>query len=533
MDNKYIDLNLTNEILQNINNRLYDDIEPIRVTEIPVVDGENIIDRTEIQSWSHELDTVCSNLRKINPKLRENLFGRLFGEISEKEGKKILTLSIEDLKNIGIQLYPYVSYGVLNGGSATSYADEKKNSSLNPELMKLYKNLFERSSQKAAGKPKGTTPAYTNSDGSSGSSFIELKLRALLIENLRYRLNVNPDNELFEGDSGKNSKKALFPMFQMTSVYNNGQISEALNKYKSSPILKDLIEETEIDCTDVLTGIQPMLAAFTHSNIGRPKQIFTNAWGRNGEMLPIPGGHGQNFMILSEIYRYMYNELGKKFIYIGNIDNIGNMPEPAAIALTALSGRQASFEFSYRTAVDVKGGILVRDQQGRLNCADIGPAISREEVDRQEKSGKKILFNCATGLFNLEYLIKNLDSVIKKLPMRITDQNKDAGEYSQAEQVTWEIIGMLNDPLILGVKKYERFLAAKLLIESFMTSGLMIESDAFPTNDKPELDFKTTAANLYKGLRYNLKTVYGMREAENGWRPVPVKELIEALGGRD
>lgn len=525
MSNKDIDLNLSRDILKNINNGLYDNVEPAKVSDIPGIDDTSIIDRFGLKSWSCGLNEACDNLRKINPELREYLFGTVYGNVSDLSGQKTLRLSLDELKQIGVQLYPYVSYGILNGGSATSYADGKKNEALNPSLMKLYSSLFEKSSKKAAGKPKGITPAFKNPDGTNGPSFIELKLRALLIENLRYSRNVDSENELFSGDAKKMKKSALFPMFQMTSVYTDEQITEELEKYKSSPLLAPLIKASGVDITEVLTGVQPMITAFTHSSIGRPKQIFTNAWGRDGERLPIPGGHGQNFIIMSEIYNYMYSELGKKLIYISNVDNIGNIPDPVSIALTAMSGCQASFEFAYRTPVDIKGGILIKDQHGRLNCADIGPAISREEVDRQEAAGKKILYNCATGLFSLKYLTENIEHIIKDLPMRITDQNKDAGMYSQAEQVTWEIIGMLDNPLILGVNKYDRYLAAKLLIESFMTSGLMLEDDDFPEHADPAKDFKQTAINLHRGLRYNLETVYGMKETSERWEPLSVEEL--------
>ncbi len=531
MNNKYIDLALTNEILQNINNGLYDNVVPVEVNGIPGIDGIRIIDRAGLTSWSCDFNTACDNLREINPELREYLFGTLYGKISEQNSQKSIRFSVEDLHSIGVQLYPYVAYGILNGGSATSYIDSKKNSALHPELMVLYKSLFEKSSRHAEGKPKGITPAFTNTNGEKGPTFIELKLRALMIENLRYRLTIDADNELFSGDSAHKASAALNPMFQMTSVHTDARISEALEEYKSSPLLKDLIAETGIDITNVLTGIQPMIAAFTHSDVGRPKQIFTNAYGRDGEILPIPGGHGQNFLILSEIYRYMYKEPGKRFIYISNVDNIGNMPDPVAVAITALSGKQASFEFSFKTPVDIKGGILIIDQYGKLNCADIGPAVSRETVDSHEATGKKILYNCATGLFNLKYLTENLDNIIRNLPMRITDQNKDAGAYSQAEQVTWEIIGMLDDPLIIGVNKYERYLAAKLLIESFMTSGLMLEDSRFPTDTDPSQDFKQTAENLFEGLKSSLNKVYGMKDSSEGWKPVPVEDLKSDIRG--
>ena len=526
---RIIDIDLTKEILKNYNDGMYDNVVPVEVHEIPEIDGGNIIDRDNIKSWTGDLNAVEANLRAVNDTFNAERLGKCIGEVSGSGANRSITFTKAELEQIGVQLYPYVAYGILNGGSATSYVDTRKNEALNADLMRLYRSLFEKTQREASGLAKGITPAYTNPDGTSGESFIELKMRAILIQNLRYRKSVTAENELFTGDSKAKSGSALFPMFQMTSVYNDEQIKEQLSQYRSSPLLSDLMEETGVDITRVLTGVQPMLAALTHSEVGRPKQIFTNAWGRDGEMLPIPGGHGQNFLILSEVYRYLYNEAGKKFIYISNVDNLGNLPDAAAIALTALSGAEASFEFAFRTPVDIKGGILIRDRSGRLNCADIGPAISRAEVDRQEASGKKILYNCATGLFNLKYLTDNLDRIARELPMRITDQDKDAGRYSQAEQVTWEIIGMLDNPLILGVNKYQRYLAAKLLIESFMTSGLMLESPDFPRHEDPEKDFRGTARNLFGGLKGNLTDIYGMELKADRWEPEPVSEIIDSF----
>ena len=163
---------------------------------------------------------------------------------------------------------------------------------------------------------------------------------------------------------------------------------------------------------------------------------------------------------------------GREFAYLGNVDNLANLPNPAAVALMALSDKEAAFEFSFKTPVDIKGGILIRDTRGHLNCGDIGPAISKEELKAAENRGKPILFNCATGLFNLRKLTRALPGIIRDLPTRFSDQDKDAGRYSQAEQVTWEVIGMLDDFFVLGVDKYERFIAAKLLLESFLANGL-------------------------------------------------------------
>ncbi|HYH04307.1 MAG TPA: UTP--glucose-1-phosphate uridylyltransferase, partial [Bacillota bacterium] len=363
----------------------------------------------------------------------------------------------------------------------------------------------------AKDKAKGLAPAFINHDGSPGPSFIELKMRALLIEALRYQSQNQPVT-------------CLAPMFQMTSVYNDQQINAAYLEYRHSPYLNDLIAATGIEITEVKTGVQPMLAAFTHSRQGRPKSVFTNAYGVANSTLPMPGGHGQNFVILRQVYRGLLDQ-GIRFIYLGNVDNLGYTVDPVALALIALTGKSAGFEFSFRTAVDIKGGILIYDQNNRLNCADIGPAISAAEVFQAEQSGKSILFNCATGLFNLQYLVDHLDTIIETLPMRISDQDKDAGLYSQAEQVTWEIIGQLDEFLIFGVDKYDRFLAAKLVLEGLMASGIGLNQPDYPTDPDTKNDLYGIAKKLNEGLERKLATVYGLKKVQNRWEPKTAAEL--------
>jgi UDP-N-acetylglucosamine pyrophosphorylase len=193
----------------------------------------------------------------------------------------------------------------------------------------------------------------------------------------------------------------------------------------------------------------------------------------------------------------------------------------------ALSGKEAGFEFSFKTPVDIKGGILIRDTRGRLNCGDIGPAISKTELSQAEEAGKAILFNCATGLFNLDYLTRELPGIIRNLPTRFSDQDKDAGRYSQAEQVTWEVIGMLEDFFIFGVDKYERFIAAKLLLESFLANGLNLEHPQFPSDPDPARDLQTVGRKLNRGLEKLFLEEYGMRQEGKRWIPKDYSELKE------
>lgn len=508
MREQQIDLRLTRKILDRYNQGHYDHVETVKVSDIPSVDGTTIIDVTGDLRLELDLATVARQFERLGVELDPAQLGAV--------SDATVTFERAALSEIGIHLYPLLSYGILNGGSASSYFDHKKNESFNANLYRICQPQFEVLEDLAKEKSKGLAPAYLNQDGSRGASFIELKMRSLLIEILRYQIKVAP------------STTALAPLYQMTSVYNDELLRAAYDEFQDSPYLKPLIEATGLDITRALTGVQPMLAAFSHSQSGRPKTIFSTAYGEPNHVLPMPGGHGQNFEILREVYHTLFRQ-GKKYIYLGNVDNLGYTVDPVNLALLALNHKQAGFEFSFRTAVDIKGGILIRDQKGRLNCADIGPAIHPQEVLRAESAGKDILFNCATGLFDLEYLVANLDRIIEELPMRFSDQDKDSGRYSQAEQVTWEIIGILDDFLIFGVDKYRRFLAAKLVLENLMASGIALDNPEYPVAADPKNDLKSIAIQLHRGLSRCLETVYGMNQINGRWEPKSPAELKKAF----
>ena len=152
---------------------------------------------------------------------------------------------------------------------------------------------------------------------------------------------------------------------------------------------------------------------------------------------------------------------------------------------------------------------------------DLGVGISFDEAAALESSGKKILFNCGSGLFNLEWLLNHIDTIIADLPLRFSDQNKDSGRYSQAEQVTWEVMGMIKNPLIFAVDKYQRFLAAKILLENMMTSGLKQNDPGF---DAVGDELVQTAQKLNAGLNDMLVSVYGLALENDLWIPEESKK---------
>jgi hypothetical protein len=484
MERSGIDPHRSQEILDLCNDRNYTAPEPVKPQEIPGIDGTTVLDRNGLEHFHIPDEQYRSRLQDVAPEIIADRYGTV-----DSAGTR--TLTRDELATIGVLLYPYLSYGVLNGGSASSYVDRTKNESFDPDLFALYRSTFDTIAPLCEGQPKGITPAFIRPDGSLGPSFLELKFRMLLLEEERYYTVARR-----EGVRTPGGLDPVRPFFQMTSGTTTEPLQEAYARYRTSPLLRGFPQAPAL--LQPLSAEQPRIAAMTHRGDGRPLRFFTHNVGGITQPLGFPGGHGQNFLVLREIYQSLWNG-GKRFVYLGNVDNLGFTVDPVSLALVALSGSDGGFDFAFRTPVDVKGGILVRDQAGRLNCADIGPAISQNELLQYEQAGAKILFNCATGLFNLTTLTENNDAIIRQLPLRISDQEKDIGRYSQAEQVTWEVIALLEAPLILGIDKYQRFLAAKMLVETLLTSGLY--------RDKAQ-KLQPTIDQLHSGLTHVLATSY-------------------------
>jgi hypothetical protein len=507
MSSKGIDADLTLSILEDYNAGLYDGVKSVRAKGVPAVDGRSVIRLGRSGGANAGTDDAVSytvGAREARDRLGELGLRAPDSAVEGPAGSLVFDLAA--LERVGEALLGRTAFGVLNGGSATSYADSKKNLAFGQEVFDALAPAYGNLAPLCKDRPKGLTPAYLDPDGSPGASFLLLKMRARLVA-ARYAK-----------ERGEKVDESFMPLFQMTSVSNDAEVAEAYEGYRSHPFIAPLAAELGIGGVSWRTGVQPMLAAYTHSSEGRPKRVFDRAYGKADAAIALPGGHGQCFRILAPVLRAL-RDTGVRFAYLGNVDNLGYLPDPVEIAILALSGAPAAFDFSLRTAVDVKGGILVETDEGatdgsaKRTVADIGPAISFDEVRRLESGGSSILFNCATGLLDLDYLVPRLDEIGRTLPVRFTDQDKDAGRYSQAEQVTWEVTGMLPSFLAFAVDKYERFIAAKLLAETLLTSGAAAGDPRVPA------ELAGTSAKLKAALDAKLSGPFGLERRGGKWSP--------------
>ncbi|HSV56720.1 MAG TPA: UTP--glucose-1-phosphate uridylyltransferase, partial [Magnetospirillaceae bacterium] len=373
MESKGIDVGLTLTILEDYNRGVYDSAGTIRAAKVPAVDGRTVLAMDEGVAWTAPAVEALRRLEELGLPL----------PAAALESGEDLRFPRQALAELGARLYPRTAYGILNGGSGTSYADRKKNQAFGAEAFSILERPFGALAPLCEGKPKGLTPAYINPDGSPGASFLQLKLRARLLAALAYR-----------GRFG-GSDRPVLPLFQMTSPGTDAELSRAYEACREDDLLGPLAEALGSPACEFRTGIQPMIGAYTHSEVGRPKAVFDRAYDRPDSALALPGGHGQCFHVLAQVFREL-KDSGVRYAYLGNVDNLGYLPDPVEIGIMALSGEPAAFDFSVRTPVDVKGGILIETPEGRRLTADIGPAISFEELRRLEDGGASVLFNCAT-----------------------------------------------------------------------------------------------------------------------------------------
>jgi len=490
-----VDLDLMVQFLNDLNAGKYDN--PVRKNpmSVPPFNHPSIIDRRGPAACTMALEAARSRFEALGlPFSPEAL-----AVVAPEAAAGTCTFDETSLRKIGINLYPKAAYGVLNGGMASSYADIKKNSLFDPGFFESFRERFESLARSCRGVPKGIMPAYINPDGSPGYSFLLLKLRMLL----RHK-------KLYLDETGA-LPCTILPAFQLTSLHTDIALQRAFREYTMTDELRILSDALGCPSIEMFTETQTLMAAITHSSEGFPRRIFDRAGGKEHTGIALPGGHGQNFALLAPIYRKMYSQ-GIRYVWIGNIDNLGYTVDPVALALFALSRREAAFEVSARTSVDVKGGILVAGSDGRITCEDIGPALNGNMVHDIEAQGHPVYFNCGIGLFDLERLVDRLPSLPFELPLRLTDQDKDAGRYAQAEQLAWEIIGLIDDPLFFAVEKANRFISAKLLMETLLTS--------FPPEEPVGSGLGAVSRRLHRGMGALLGGEYGLELTGGCWKPV-------------
>ncbi len=206
---KGVDPTVTFSVLSRLRAGCYENTGT-EVKDLPSPDDPSIIDCSDDISFSISRTDAEIHLEAAGCPGSELDVGRL-----AEESAGVLRFNRAGLRKLGLLLSPLLSYGVLNGGSATSYIDEKKNRGFNHTLFDFYESRFKELAAPLRGRPKGATPAFVQPDGSPGPGFLELKMRALLLgaRNARRLGTIYPI-------------PPLLPMYQMTSSATNSQLGD-------------------------------------------------------------------------------------------------------------------------------------------------------------------------------------------------------------------------------------------------------------------------------------------------------------------
>lgn len=507
-----IDYRLTLELLRNLKQQRTMSQQSTRL-EIPEVDNRQIIDCRGAVRIQTNHDRSIARLSKYIPysELQSNIIPRLQQHTTDNMiqwDRKLLT-------EVGEALYSVCAYGMLNGGSATSYIDPIHNRRMNSSLFEEWKPIFENAREQYAHLPKALCPALYHSNGTAGATFMELRVRHLLHASAKAHR---------EGGAG-------IKLFQMTSQSNHNTIVQATEDAfascchgESRRVAQALYRDTSRNGGEVLCASQPLIATFAHHgetelslkatpSLFRTPQTGTVAARANtsppSTPYGLPGGHGQSLYVLRPMLQKLFAD-GVRFVFIGNIDNLGYTMNPISLAYLVLHDGEALFEAVPRSAVDVKGGVLARRTvDGKLCNAELGSeGIDMETIARSERDDKLVLFNCAIGLFDLERLLLKLDDYLSRLPVHCLHKKTARGEYWQLEQITWDIIGLIDTPHILVSNKAERFLAAKLIFETFLLSGLPMKTAV----DLPEI-----APQLHSAMKQVMANDYGVEYRAGEW----------------
>lgn len=509
-----IDHQLTIELLHNLKRQRTAGSQSGRL-EIPEVDGRQIIDcRGEVKLQTHR-DRSIARLAKYLP--YDYLKAHIIPRLQQHTTADSIQWNRELLTEVGRALYPLCAYGVLNGGSATSYIDPIHNRRMSAPLFEEWHTMFEHAKEQYAHLPKALCPALYNRNGRAGPTFMELRARHLL------RASMQMDREGGEG----------VRLFQMTSQSNHNAIVQATeeafahwHRGKPNRAVRAQYRDTSRG-GGALCAPQPLLATFAHHGeaelalettppLFRSASAAANASAGHASASPplgpygLPGGHGQSLYVLRPLLQKLLAG-GTRFVFLGNIDNLGYTLNPIGLAYLVLQDGEALFEAVPRSAVDVKGGVLARRAaDGKLCNAELGSdGVDIETVITSERAGKSVLFNCAIGLFDLERLLLKLDDYLARLPVHCLHKKTARGEYWQLEQITWDIIGLIDAPYILVGNKTERFLAAKLISETFLLSGLPIKTAG---------DLIEIASQLHGAMQTVMADDYGIVYRAGEWR---------------
>ena len=194
---------------------------------------------------------------------------------------------------------------------------------------------------------------------------------------------------------------------------------------------------------------------------------------RFGQEAWYPPGHGDIYNCLCDqgILDRLLSE-GRKLLFVSNADNLGATADPAIARYMLEHDIPFVMEMTPKTPVDVKGGTLYEDEQGRLHLLEIAQ-VPEEHVDEFCGTEKFDVFNTNNIWIHLEHLKQRLDRGPMDLTLIRNEKQVEERPVIQLETAIGAGLEHFEGAVGLVVSR-GRFLPVK------KTSDLMlIQSDLF------------------------------------------------------
>ncbi len=253
------------------------------------------------------------------------------------------------------------------------------------------------------------------------------------------------------------------------------QIHMLNQKYGSNiPLVLMNSFNTDQDTQKIIGKYNGMLPIYTFRQNKFPRlrtdSLLPLSKQKYGQHCSYPPGHGDFYHSIDKtgvLDQLLQN--GKKYMYIANADNLGASVDLNILNLMEKSGAPFIMEVTDKTRADVKGGTLIKTQNGSLGLLEIAQ-VPKDHIEEFKSVKKFKIFNTNNIWINLVELKKKLQSETLHLDIIVNRKNLEHLPIIQLETAIGSGINNFEGSLAVKVPRI-RFIPIKktddlLLIQS-------------------------------------------------------------------
>ena len=232
---------------------------------------------------------------------------------------------------------------------------------------------------------------------------------------------------------------------------------------------------TSFQCYQFLQHQVPRLDAMTFEPISVPN---------SPDLEWAPPGHGDVFWSIYDLgILDSLLKQGIKYLFISNSDNLGATFDTKILGMLVSHNLDMIMEVSQRTALDVKGGAIVK-QGSRYRLLERAQ-VQKEDISQFEDVSKFSVFNTNSIWINLDVLLQRLKLGKFELPVIANPKTIEGRSVIQLEMAmgsaieVFDKVSLLKVPKsrFLPVKKIEDLMRLRSAISHISTEGELVMRD--------------------------------------------------------